>query len=53
MWVIIENTNSWRFTGPFGEKDVIVDENGEVIRRGDDADLVEYRAKMDKQKDEE
>ncbi len=53
MWVIIENTNSWRFTGPFNQEDVIVDDAGEIVKRGDDTDLVEYRAKMDKKKDEE
>lgn len=50
MWVIIQNDNSWRFTGEFGEKDVIVDENGEVTRRGDEPKLVAYRKKMDEKR---
>lgn len=43
--ICIENKNSWRFTGTFGANDFIVDKEGNTVRRGNDADLVEYRAK--------
>lgn len=42
MWVIIENTNSWKFTNKFRNSDKIVDSLGRVIRAGSDPDLVEY-----------
>lgn len=42
--VVVENCNSFRFTGEFAEEDVVVDWEGNVIRRGDDADLVAFRA---------
>lgn len=42
--VIIENTNSWRFTTWFTADDAIVDADGTVKVKGDDADLVAYRA---------
>jgi len=41
--VCIENCNSWRFTGAFNDDDVIVDEKGVIVRRGNDPDLLEYR----------
>lgn len=41
--VIIENYNSFRFSCFFGEDDAIVDEQGRVVRRGNDADLMELR----------
>lgn len=41
--VCITNPNSWRFTGFFDEDMVVVDGQGDIVRRGDDADLVEYR----------
>lgn len=53
MWVIIENTNSYRFTGEFPEDACIVDENGEIIRRGNDPDLMAYRSQKNKEKDRE
>ena len=41
----IENANSYRSTHYFEERDAIVDpETGTVLRRGDDGDLVAYRA---------
>ena len=45
MWVIVQNDNSWRFTGAFSEQDCIVDGDGRIVRRGNDADLVAYRQK--------
>lgn len=45
--VVVENRNSYKTTNEFSEKDVIVDPNtGAIVRRGNDADLVEYRAMM-------
>jgi hypothetical protein len=44
--VVVENTNSFRYTGEFAEKDVILDWDGAIVRRGDDADLVDYRRKF-------
>jgi hypothetical protein len=41
--VVIENTNSWRFTGEFAEDAVIVDADGSILARGDDPELMEYR----------
>lgn len=43
--VAIENCNSWRFTGFFGEDELIV-EGGKIVRRGDDKDLKTYRKEM-------
>lgn len=43
--IYIENNNSYRFTISFEESDCIVDAEGRIIRYGNDADLVEYRAK--------
>jgi hypothetical protein len=42
--VVAENTNSWKATLPFGEEDVIVDDAGNVVERGDDPKWVKYRA---------
>lgn len=50
MPIIIENSNSWRFTGAFHEQDCIVDADGSIVRRGTDADLVEYRADFARRK---
>lgn len=52
MAVVIENTNSYRFTGNFSEEDVIVDWAGNIVRRGNDADLMAYRAEFKKFRDE-
>jgi hypothetical protein len=42
--VVIENNNSWKVVQPFNEPDVIVDrETGEVVRRGDEPELLAYR----------
>lgn len=43
--VCIENTNSYKFTGEFEENACIVNDNGDIIRRGNDKDLVAYRKK--------
>lgn len=45
--VAIENTNSYRFTGQFFDSSILLDpDTGQVIRRGDDADLVAYREEV-------
>lgn len=41
--VAIYNTNSFGFTGLFGERDCVVDLNGNITRRGNDPDLVKCR----------
>jgi hypothetical protein len=43
-FIVIENRNSYLSTLPFSEKDVIVDWEGNIIKRGDSQDLVDYRA---------
>ena len=43
--VVIENCNSWRFTGAFHDDEVICDADGSVIRSASDADLASYSAK--------
>lgn len=43
--LVIENTNSWRFTGAFHEGEVICDADGSIVRRASDADLAEYRTR--------
>ncbi len=55
MCVVIENTNSYRYTGVFDEDCILLDEQGQIIRRGNDPDLVEYRkafkARMEQERD--
>lgn len=51
--VIIENTNSYRFTTFFGPENVIVGPDGAIVRRGDDADLIAYRERKNAEFDEE
>ena len=41
--IAIQNKNSWCFTGNFCEGDCIVNADGAVVRKGTDADLVQYR----------
>jgi len=44
-WIVVVNNNSWKSVQPFREQDMIVDDNGQVIARGSDPTLVEYRAR--------
>jgi hypothetical protein len=44
--ICIENCNSFRFTGNFRKEDVILDWEGNITRRGNDPDLMEYREKF-------
>src|ERR1051326_1239145 len=46
MPVVIEKRNSFRYTGQFGPDDVICGPSGEIVRRGDDSELKEYREKF-------
>ncbi len=43
-WIICINTNSYRSTLPFTEKDVIVDAAGKIVERGDTSERIGYRA---------
>lgn len=45
---VVENTNSWRFTGQFEKEDRIVDFKGNILAEGDAPDLMEYRKKFEK-----
>jgi hypothetical protein len=47
--VVVENSNSFRHTAFFCEDQCIVDASGKIVRRGNDADLVEYRKSMNEQ----
>ena len=49
---IARNTNSYRFTSWFDAKDVILNWEGNIVRRRDDADLMEYRTVTKKKFDE-
>ena len=45
--VVVENVNSYKSTHPFREDDHIVDlDTGEVVRSGNDQDLMEYRKEL-------
>jgi len=43
-WIVCINTNSFRSTIPFNEKDCIVDAFGKITERGDSPRNVTYRA---------
>jgi hypothetical protein len=42
-WIVCINTNSWKTTMPFNEKDCIVDASGAFVERGDEPRHVAYR----------
>lgn len=44
--ICIENNNSWRFTAYFEADDCIVGPSGEIVTRGNDLGLTEYREAM-------
>ncbi len=52
-WIICRNNNSYLYHGPFEENDSLLDQEGNIVKRGSDPDLVEYRAKKNKEKDDE
>lgn len=43
MWIVCVNTNSYRSTMPFEEKDALVDDQGNIVARGNDKEHVSYR----------
>lgn len=43
----IENNNSFRFTTAFNADDVLLSEEGGILRMGDEPDLVQYRQKIE------
>ena len=47
--IVIENKNSYRFTGQFEEEDSIINWEGETITKGNEKVLVDYRAKQIKE----
>jgi hypothetical protein len=51
MWIVIENTNSYRFTGEFDEDAFIVNDEGSIVRSGKDEDLVAYRKKKNDERE--
>ena len=52
-WAVVETRNSYKHTAAFGQDDCCVDGEGTITRRGNDADLVAYRKKMDHRKEQE
>ncbi len=46
--VCVENRNSFRFTGNFYEEDCILDWDGNIVQRGNDENLMNYRDKFKK-----
>jgi len=49
--VAVENTNSFKHVSHFSEDDVVVDWDGNITRRGDEPDLVAYRARFKAEQD--
>jgi len=43
MPVLVVNNNSWKWTAEFKKDDVVVDEKGVIVRRGNDKDIMAYR----------
>lgn len=41
--VVVENRNSYRITRPFGENDVIIDWDGNIVAKGNSKELMAYR----------
>ena len=51
--VVVENTNSYKHVSHFLEGDVVIDWEGNIVRRGDEDELVAFRAETKKQYDKE
>lgn len=49
--LVVENRNSYRSVHPFKEDDVVVDKKGNVVVRGDNPELVEYRKAFERYKE--
>lgn len=45
-WIVCINTNSYRSTIPFGEKDCVVDAQGKIVERGNSPEHIAYRKRM-------
>lgn len=52
-WIICINTNSYRSTLPFTEKDRIVDADGRIVERGDTPERIAYRTEQTAKRDAE
>ena len=52
-WIICINTNSYRSTLPFNEKDCIVDARGVVIERGNSPERIKYRTNKTTKRDDD
>lgn len=52
-WIVITNTNSFRSVQPFTEADVVVDETGTIVERGDAPRRIHYRERMTRKREQE
>lgn len=52
-WIVCVNTNSWKTTMPFDEKDCIVDAFGTIVERGDQPRYMAYRVEQSAKRDAE
>ena len=43
LWLIVTNHNSYRCTQPFGVRDMVVDDAGDMVCCGNEPEFVEYR----------
>ena len=48
----IQNFNSYKFSYFFDKNDIIIDWDGNIIRSGNDKDLIKYREEVKKQNEE-
>jgi hypothetical protein len=48
MAFVVQNNNSYKYTGAFGKSDVLLGSDGSVVARGDDAVLAKYRKEFAK-----
>ena len=47
MWIVVTTTSPYRSTCEFKPADVVVNDRGEIVKRGDSAERVAYRAACD------
>lgn len=43
---VVENNNSWKFTGEFSEGSVVVDGSGAIVRRADEPELLAIKQRL-------